>query len=75
LSHKLVSMSRFVAAGSDPGAPDKPVDDAWLQAQKLVESTKQPKKPVEQTQEGGKSLYEVLQANKGKTLESSHCKL
>ena len=58
-------MARFISAGTD--ADSKPRDDAWLQAQKEVEAQRKPKpviKPGEQ--EGGKSLYEVLQQNKGR---------
>lgn len=58
-------MSRFVSAGTE--ADSVPRDDAWIQAQKEVEAQRQSKpviKPGEQ--EGGKSLYEVLQQNKGR---------
>ena len=58
-------MSRFVSAGTDADARP-PVDDGWLKAQEEVESSRKPKKTNEGKQEGGKSLYEVLQANKGR---------
>lgn len=57
-------MSRFVSAGID--ADSRPsVDEAWLKAQQEVEIHRKPKKLDEGKQEAGKSLYEVLQANKG----------
>jgi hypothetical protein len=56
-------MSRFVSAGSTDDQPSER-DEAWAKAQQQIESTKQSKlRPGEQ--EGGKSLYETLQANKG----------
>jgi len=56
-------MSRFVSAGSD-GQETSERDEAWLKAQQQIEATKQ-KKAIAGQQEGGKSLYETLQANKG----------
>ncbi|KAK3672665.1 hypothetical protein LTR78_007477 [Recurvomyces mirabilis] len=54
-------MSRFVSAGTDEAPTER--DEAWQKAQQQIEATKQPKlRPGEQ--EGGKSLYETLQANK-----------
>lgn len=55
-------MSRFVSGGTI----DEPVerDDAWLKAQQEIEA-KRRQKEEESKQEGGKSLYETLQANKG----------
>lgn len=58
-------MSRFVSAGTDPDSRP-PDDDAWLKARQEIELQKAPKKGDEGKQEGGKSLYEVLQANKGR---------
>jgi hypothetical protein len=58
-------MSRFVSAGTDADTRP-PADDGWLKAQQEVESSKKPKAAEEGKQEGGKSLYEVLQANKGR---------
>ncbi|KIX95390.1 uncharacterized protein Z520_08907 [Fonsecaea multimorphosa CBS 102226] len=59
-------MSRFVPAGTDPDTPD----DAWVKAQQQVESTRKPKTVEGGAQEGGKSLYEVLQANKAAKQEA-----
>lgn len=54
-------MSRFVSGGT----VDEPVerDDAWLKAQQEIEA-KRRQKEDEARQEGGKTLYETLQANK-----------
>ncbi|KEQ73630.1 hypothetical protein M436DRAFT_45896 [Aureobasidium namibiae CBS 147.97] len=54
-------MSRFVSGGT----VDKPTerDDEWLKAQETIEAARR-KKEDEARQHGGKSLYEVLQANK-----------
>ncbi|KAI4757122.1 hypothetical protein E4T52_10930 [Aureobasidium sp. EXF-3400] len=54
-------MSRFVSGGT----VDKPTerDDEWLKAQETIEAARR-KKEDEAKQHGGKSLYEVLQANK-----------
>ncbi|KAJ9607684.1 hypothetical protein H2200_007762 [Cladophialophora chaetospira] len=60
-------MSRFVSAGTD-GDSRPPVDEDWLKAQQEVESARKAKK-VEK-QEGGKSLYEVLEANKAAKQEA-----
>lgn len=57
-------MSRFVSAGTD--VDPRPPDDAWVQAQQAVEAQQQPKSTNLGAQEGGKSLYEVLQQNKGR---------
>ncbi|EXJ58922.1 hypothetical protein A1O7_06352 [Cladophialophora yegresii CBS 114405] len=56
-------MSRFVSAGTDADAR-APADDGWLKAQQEVKSAREPRSTEEGKQEGGKSLYEVLQANK-----------
>lgn len=55
-------MSRFVSGGT----VDKPTerDDEWLKAQEQIEAVRR-KKEDESRQHEGKSLYEVLQANKG----------
>lgn len=60
--------SGFVSGGTT----EKPVerDDAWLQAQKDIEETRR-RKEVENRQEGGKTLYEVLQQNKGDYLHAT----
>lgn len=41
-----------------------PRDDEWLKAQKEIEETRR-RKEEEGRQEGGKTLFEVLQHNKG----------
>jgi len=57
-------MSRFVSGGTS----DQPIerDEAWLKAQQDIEEKRQ-QKEEEGRQEGGKSLYETLQANKGRS--------
>ena len=54
--------SGFVSGGT----ADKPTerDDEWLKAQQEIEATRR-RKEEEGRQQGGKSLYEVLQNNKG----------
>ena len=54
--------SGFVSGGT----ADAPVerDDAWVQAQQEIEANRR-RKEEESRQDGGKTLYEVLQANKG----------
>lgn len=54
--------SRFVSAGTI----DEPVaqDDEWRRAQEEIEANRR-RKAQEGVLEGGKSLYEVLQSNKG----------
>lgn len=64
-------MSRFVSAGTDEDppatAPTTERDEAWVKAQQQIEAARQQtqQKPRPGEQEGGKSLYETLQANKG----------
>jgi len=55
-------MSRFVSGGD----VDQPIerDDAWLKAEQELEA-KRKQKAEEGRQDGGKSLFETLQANKG----------
>lgn len=56
-------MSRFVSAGtSEDNAAEK--DDEWIKVQRELEANRD-RKVQPGAQEGGKSLYEVLQANKG----------
>lgn len=55
-------MSRFVTAG-DQGEYD-PKNDAWAKAEAKIKESQKPK-PEQGQQEGGRSLFEVLQANKG----------
>lgn len=55
-------MSKFVSGGTI----DKPIerDDEWRKAQEEVEAAHL-RKLKENEQQDGRSLYEVLQANKG----------
>lgn len=55
-------MSRFVSGGTDEEPTER--DEAWLTAQQQIEATRQSKIEIGK-QEGGKSLYDTLQANKG----------
>ena len=59
-------MSRFVSGGTIDQPKER--DEAWLKAQQEIEA-KQLQKAEEQKglQEGGKTLYETLQANKGRS--------
>ena len=54
--------SRFVSGGTT----DNPIerDDEWLKAQQELEATRREKEEASK-QENGKTLYEVLQSNKG----------
>ena len=54
--------SGFVSGGTS----DQPIerDDEWLKVQQELEATRR-RKEEESRQEGGKTLYDVLQANKG----------
>ena len=54
--------SGFVSGGTT----DEPIerDEEWLKAQQELEATRR-RKEEESRQDGGKTLYEVLQANKG----------
>ena len=54
--------SRFVSGGTNEEPTER--DEAWLKAQKEIESKRQQTAAASQ-QESGKSLYETLQANKG----------
>jgi len=53
--------SGFVSAGTTEKPAER--DDAWLKAQAELEAARQRRE--EAKQDDGKSLYEVLQANKG----------
>ena len=57
--------SGFVSGGT----ADKPIerDDEWRQAQQEIEDRRREKEDIGKQNEG-KSLYEVLQANKGDTM-------
>ena len=57
--------SRFVSASTDEEPVER--DDEWHKAQQAVEANFR-RKQEEGKQEGGKSLYEVLQQNKGDLL-------
>ncbi|KIX04678.1 uncharacterized protein Z518_05548 [Rhinocladiella mackenziei CBS 650.93] len=61
-------MSRFISAGTD--ADSQTPDDAWLKAQEQIESRRKPKAAEDGRQEGGKSLYEILQQNKAAKQEA-----
>lgn len=54
--------SGFVSGGTH----DKPIerDDEWLKAQQEIEAARS-RKEEESRQQGGKTLYDVLQGNKG----------
>ncbi|KAK3117480.1 hypothetical protein LTR53_001080 [Teratosphaeriaceae sp. CCFEE 6253] len=55
-------MSRFVTAGGE-GEDTTERDEAWSKAQQQIEATKQ-KEAIASQQQGGRSLFETLQANK-----------
>lgn len=59
--------SGFVSGGT----ADKPIkrDDEWLKAQQEIEANRL-RKEEESQQQGGKTLYEILQGNKG---DLTHC--
>jgi hypothetical protein len=56
-----MASSRFVPRGTIDNPTER--DDEWIRAQQEVEENRL-KKEEASRQEGGKSLYEVLQANK-----------
>lgn len=62
-----MSSSRFVSGGT----LDDPIkrDDDWLQAQQTIDENRRRKEAEGERgsgiQEGGRSLFEVLQRNKG----------
>ncbi len=56
-----------MSSGFVPGGThDKPLerDDEWLKAQQEIEAARR-RKEEEDSQQGSKTLYEVLQGNKG----------
>jgi hypothetical protein len=55
--------SRFVSGGTNEEPTER--DEAWLSAQKEIDAKRLEQKLKPGEQEGGKSLYETLQANKG----------
>ncbi|EXJ82085.1 hypothetical protein A1O1_08154 [Capronia coronata CBS 617.96] len=62
-------MSKFVSAGTDADSRPPP-DAAWLKAQQEVEARRKSKVAEDGSQDGGKSLYEVLQQNKAAKQEA-----
>lgn len=67
-SNPISIMSRFVTAGGEEAKPstDPAREDAWAKAQAAIEASRaKPKSLQDGKHDGGKSLYEVLQANKG----------
>ena len=55
-------MSRFVSGGTDEAPTER--DDAWRVAQQEIEAKRKTQVKIGE-QEGGKSLFETLAANKG----------
>jgi hypothetical protein len=55
-------MSRFISGGTNDEAIER--DEAWLKAQQAIEAAHREKADLGK-QNGGKSLFETLQANKG----------
>lgn len=55
-------MSRFISGGTTDEPTER--DEAWLKAQQGIEARHREKVEAGR-QEGGKSLFETLQANKG----------
>jgi hypothetical protein len=53
--------NRFVSSGTIDNPTER--DDEWRQAQQELEEKR--KRKAEEGQQDGKSLFEVLQANKG----------
>jgi len=60
-------MSRFVSAGTAAEPVER--DEQWLQAQQELEDARRLKEEQSRATEG-KTLFEVLQANKGNELPS-----
>lgn len=64
-------MSRFVSANANADSTSEE-DIRWLAAQAAIEATRsQPRLPPGQ-QEGGKSLFETLEANKGPSVNNTY---
>ena len=55
-------MSRFISAGTNEDPSER--DGKWMKAQQEIEANRR-RKDEEKERQDGKSLYEVLQANKG----------
>ena len=64
--------SRFVSASTNEEPAER--DDEWSNAQQVVEANLR-RKQEEGKQEGGKSLFEVLQQNKGDLLGYEKCQI
>ncbi|KXL45863.1 hypothetical protein M433DRAFT_43048, partial [Acidomyces richmondensis BFW] len=67
--------SRFISAGINDDEANRQTthnDEAWLAAQRKIDATRlsRPSQPGAGLQEGGKSLYETLQANKAAKQEA-----
>ncbi len=60
-------MSRFISAGTNEDPSER--DGKWMKAQQEIEADRR-RKEEEKDRQDGKSLYEVLQANKGTTQAS-----
>ena len=54
--------SGFVSGGTTDAPIER--DDEWLKAQQEIEANRR-RKEEEGRQEGGKTLYDILQGNKG----------
>ena len=61
LTH-LTMSSGFVSGGTTDAPIER--DNEWLKAQQEIEATRR-RKEEESRQEDGKTLYEILQGNKG----------
>jgi hypothetical protein len=71
IAHYLLTMSSgFVSGGTIDNPAER--DEAWLQAQSELEANRA-RKEAETQQQDGKSLYEVLQANKGGYAAAAQC--
>ena len=64
--------SGFVSAGTNEEPIER--DDEWRKAQQVVEANFR-RKQEEGKQDGGKSLYEVLQQNKGDSQFYEACQI
>lgn len=63
VSSVVSNMSRFVSGGTADAPTER--DDEWLKAQQELEANRRREEDESKEQEG-KSLFEVLQANKGR---------
>lgn len=62
LSHSPTMSSGFVSSGTTDAPIER--DDEWLKAQHEIEANRR-REEEESRHEGGKTLYDVLQGNKG----------